>query len=204
MAAVAAFGFLNARGGNRLGLVIAGRRPARPPPGPIRPAGVLAALAVVFDAPRPERGPDPTATLDAALIGLERSTPRRGQVVVVSDFLDRGGWSRPLRRLALRHQLVAVHVTDPRELELPAVGLLSVVDPETGRRLDVQTNSETLRRRYAAAATDRYDAIRRTLVEAGGEYLHLSTDRDWLVDVARFVSDRRVRRAARVRGRALR
>jgi uncharacterized protein (DUF58 family) len=111
--------------------------------------------------------------------------------VVVSDFLDGSDWSAPLRRLALRHQLIAVHVTDPREHDLPAVGMLSVVDPETGAHLHVQTNSESLRRAYAAAASERHQLIGRSIGEAGAEYLHLSTDRDWLLDVVRFVGGRR-------------
>jgi hypothetical protein len=112
-------------------------------------------------------------------------------VVVVSDFLDATDWATPLRRLALRHQVVAVQVTDPRELVLPAVGMLEVVDTEIGTRLHVQTNSAELRERYGAAAAERQERTRRTLAEAGVEHLELSTDRDWLIDVARFVRRRR-------------
>jgi uncharacterized protein (DUF58 family) len=82
-------------------------------------------------------------------------------------------------------------VTDPREFELPDVGMLSVVDAETGQHLHVQTGSPVLRERYRAAAAERHAQIRRLLGEAGAEHLPLSTDRDWLVDVARFVGRRR-------------
>src|SRR5205823_5092360 len=112
----------------------------------------LASLAAVYDTPRRQSQPAPGADLNAALIRLERTQARRGQVVVVSDLLDRSSWSTSLRRLALRHQVIVVQVTDPRELELPAVGMLAVVDTETGRQLQVQTNSPVLRQRYAAAA----------------------------------------------------
>jgi hypothetical protein len=77
--------------------------------------------------------------------------------------------------------------------------MLGVIDPETGRRLDVQTNSPALRARFEAAAADRYEQIRSTLARSGAEHLHLSTDRDWLLDFARFVATRSARRAARVR-----
>jgi len=191
LAAVAAFGFLNIRAGNRLGVLIAGSdRIARLPARSGR-SGVLAALSVLYDCPRRESGPAPGADLSAALSQVERTQRRRGQVVVISDFLDTTDWATPLRRLALRHQVVAVQVTDPRELVLPAVGMLEVVDTETGARLHVQTNSAELRDRYAAAAADRQERTRRLLADAGAEHLELSTDRDWLVDVARFVRRRR-------------
>jgi hypothetical protein len=86
--------------------------------------------------------------------------------------------------------------------------MLSVVDVESGQRLRVQTSSPALRQRYAAAAADRQEQIRRSIAEAGGEQLVLSTDRDWLVDVVKFVGRRRTerflspagRRAGRVSG----
>jgi len=95
-----------------------------------------------------------------------------------------------LRRLCLRHQVLAVHVVDPREFELPNVGMLAVVDSETGRHLHVQTRSVALRERYRAAAAQRHLAIRQNILQAGAEHLELSTDRDWVGDVARFVNRR--------------
>jgi hypothetical protein len=94
-----------------------------------------------------------------------------------------------------------VQVSDPRELEIPAVGMLEVVDTETGARMHVQTNSAELRARFAAAVSERQDAIRRVLGEAGAENLELSTDRDWLVDVARFLRQRRRSGPAATAGR---
>jgi uncharacterized protein (DUF58 family) len=200
LAAVAAFGFLTARHGNRLGVLVAGgdhltRLPARTGRG-----ALLAALSALYDVPRARRGPGPDAHLTAALSSLERTQHRRGQVVVVSDFLDASDWQTSIRRLVWRHQVVAAHVTDPRELSLPAVGILGVVDPESGRRLHVQTNSTALRRRYEEAAAARHEQIRKMLTHAGADYFHLSTDRDWLIDFARFIGSRHVRRRAQVRG----
>ncbi|HEX3426718.1 MAG TPA: DUF58 domain-containing protein [Acidimicrobiales bacterium] len=206
LAALAAFAFLSIRAGNRLGVVIAGgdelvRLPARS-----GRTSVLAALSRVYDTPRRERGPGPRGDLRAALALVDATHRRRGQVVVVSDFLDRDDWATPLRRLTMRHQVVAVQVSDPRELEIPAVGMLDLVDAETGARLSVQTNSAQLRQRYSEAVAARQNRIRRQLAEAGIEHLELSTDRDWLVDVARFVRLRRgrgpARRATRFGGHA--
>ena len=191
LAAVAAFGFLTVRSGNRLGVLIAGGsslvwlgpRSGR--------AGLMAGLTAVYDTPRHEAGPAPSAGLGAALARVARTQRRRGQVIVVSDFLDPSDWATPLRHLCLRHQVIAVHVTDPRELELPDVGMLTVVDAETGQHLHVQTSSAGLRERYRAAAAERQREIRRLVTVAGAEHLPLSTDRDWIVDVVRFVDRRR-------------
>jgi uncharacterized protein (DUF58 family) len=200
LAAVAAFGFLSVRTGNRLGVLIAGSDRIAAYPAKSGRLALLAALSRLYDIPRQEAGPSPGADLTAALIRVERTQPKRGQVVVVSDFLDTSGWERPLRRLALRHQVIAVQVIDPRELELPAVGFLSIVDVETGRQVHIQTNSGRLRQRYAAAAADRQEHIRSSIAHAGAEFVQLSTDRDWLLDVVRFIGVRRATRRPALAG----
>lgn len=198
LAAAAAFAALTTRGGNRLGMLIAGGSEVqRIEPAATRRA-TLAALARLHDTPRRDGPPGAGADLPAALAQLERLHRRHGQAVVVSDFLDGGEWAASLRRLALRHQVVAVQVVDPRERELPAVGLLSLVDTETGRTMSVNTRSPGLRERYAEAARARQDRIARGIAAAGAEHLVLSTDRDWLTDVARFVLERRAHKATRL------
>jgi uncharacterized protein (DUF58 family) len=191
LGAAAAFGALAVRGSNRLGLLIAGtdrlvHRPAR-----AGRAAFLASLATVFDTPRQESAPPPEADLAGACRRLLVAQPRRSQVVVVSDFLGSDGWADQLRLLARRHQVIAVHVTDPRELELPSVGILAVVDTETGRQRYVQSSSPALRARYAEAAAQRHAAIGQAVARSGAEYLHLSTDRDWLTDALLFATRRK-------------
>jgi uncharacterized protein (DUF58 family) len=198
LAAAAAFGALTTRGGNRLGMLVSGGPSLeRVPPAATRRAA-LAALARLYDTPRRDGPPGDGADLHDAIAHLDRLHQRRGQVVVVSDFLTDADWGAPLCRLALRHQVVCVQVVDPREERLPAVGLLTVVDPESGRTMAVQTASSELRERYAAAAARRQEAIARTIAGAAAEHLVLRTDRDWLTDVARFVLERRTRRATRL------
>jgi uncharacterized protein (DUF58 family) len=193
LATLAAFGVLTGRSGNRLGVVIAGGEQLTHLPPRQSRAGVLAALSRVYDTPRGDVRPDAAADLAAALKWAERTQHHRGQIVVASDFLDRSGWADGLHRLALRHRVIAVHVTDPRELELAPVGMLGVVDVESGRHLHVQTNSSRLRARYAEAARTRHDGIVAAIRNTGADYLHLSTDRDWVLDLARFVTRRGVR-----------
>ena len=88
-----------------------------------------------------------------------------------------------------------MHVTDPRELELPGVGILAVVDAETGRQRYVNSASRGLRERFAAAAAARDAGIRSAIHAAGAEYLALSTARDWLTDTVAFAARRRALRS---------
>jgi len=192
LAAVACVGFLTERIGNRMGAVVV--RPDGSTRVPAR-TGRQAVLALLhtLSTRQPSDGGGAT-DLGEAMQTLLRPPRRRGLTVVVSDFLCTPGWERPLAALASRHQVLAVEVVDPRELELPDVGYLTVVDPETGARREVQTAKVALRRRYAeAAAAQRHD-IARAVRGAGANHLVLRTDRDWLRDVVRFVVDNRRRR----------
>ncbi len=96
-----------------------------------------------------------------------------------------------LNRLAGRHEVVAVEIRDPREQELEPVGTLWLVDPESGRELQVNTNDAKLRERFAAAAQAERQEVARELASAGVAHVTLSTDRDWLRDLAVFVKRRR-------------
>jgi uncharacterized protein (DUF58 family) len=196
LGAVAAFGTLCVRAGDRLGLVVAGTDALTRLPARRGRTAFLAALATVHATPRTDGPPAPGADLGSALRRLLVSQPSRSRVVVVSDFLGDSDWRERLSALARRHDVVAVHVTDPRELELPAVGILAVVDTETGQQRYVDAGSMQLRARYAAAATERHRGIAHDIERSGAAYVHLSTDRDWLTDIALFVTDRaRTRRA---------
>ncbi len=197
LAAVAAVGYLTIRGGNRIGSLVLG-----PDGSFVVPAvgGQAALHSLLLRLDRMERRDGPHADTSRLADGLVRATKvarRRGLVVVVSDFLDGREWERPLRALAARHDVLAMEVVDPRELELPSVGLLTLVDPESGRRLEVQTASQRLRDRYAEAAAEQRAEIARTIRAAGAEHLQLRTDRDWVLDLVRFVAARKRRRAGR-------
>jgi uncharacterized protein (DUF58 family) len=194
----AAVGFLTARQGNRLGTVLA--TPAgtltRPPRSGRTPLlARLHELAVYRASQASAAAPRPS--LASAMEATRRVARRRGLVVVVSDFLEPPDWERPLHALAVQHDVLAIEVVDPRELELPPVGLLMLVDPETGRRVEVQTTSARLRARYAAAAENQRAGIAASIRRAGVGHLQLRTDRDWLRDIVRFVMARRRRRAGR-------
>jgi uncharacterized protein (DUF58 family) len=191
VAGAAAIGLLTARQGNRIGAVVVGPQGLRRvPPRAGRPA-LLALLHDLVTAPAAEGGG--STDLEAALWGALRAARRRGLVAVVSDFLAPPGWERPLRALGARHDLVGIEVVDPLELALPAVGQLHLADPETGTALDVPTHDAALRARYAEAAAAQRAAIAAALRRAGATHVRLRTDRDWLVDLARAVEQRRHR-----------
>ncbi|WP_250029556.1 DUF58 domain-containing protein [Paractinoplanes maris] len=203
IAAVAAVGFLTLGNGNRLGAHLLTGEGVRRFPARGGRTALLSLLRAMMLAPRNQH----EAGLGPGIEALHRQTPRSGLVVVVSDFLDgldedglgpaAPAWEEPLRRLAARHQVLAVQVGDPREQELPDVGLLTLVDPETGRRRDVPTASRRLRERYAAAAAQQQATIAQGIKRAGAAHLPLRTDRDWVADIVRHVhSRRRLSRAA--------
>lgn len=199
LAVTAAFGILTVRSANRFGVVLAGAGAVRTLPARTGRTALMSALSNVYDSPRLPASADDG--LAAALDRLRRTQVRRGQLVVVSDFLD-DGWHAAMRAAAVRHHVIAVHVTDPRELRLPDVGMLTVVDPENGRRLHVETRSARLRERYAAAADARQARLESELRATRAEYLHLSTDRDWVLDTLRFVTGRRSRAHVAMAARA--
>jgi uncharacterized protein (DUF58 family) len=113
-------------------------------------------------------------------------------VVVVSDFRGPRDWRRPLLELAGHHDVMAVEIRDPREQELSNVGLLWLVDPETGRQLRVDTRSRRLRERFTAAAAAERAAVTRTFSSVGVRHVVLTTSGDWLRTLVVFL--RRSRR----------
>jgi uncharacterized protein (DUF58 family) len=173
---------LAVRRGGRVGLVRCGAARLATLP----PRGGRGALARLRRAAREGVAHDgaTAAPLAAALERVRRLAGAPGLVVVVSDFRE-AGWERALRSLAARHELVAVEVRDPREAELPAAGQLVVVDPETGRQLEADTSSPALRAAFAAAETARREAVATALRRATAAHVALSTDEDWLRDLAR-------------------
>jgi uncharacterized protein (DUF58 family) len=191
LAGIAAVGFLTQRTGNRIGaVVLEGEHqmtvPAR--------GGRAHVQALLHRALRAAKDDHPGASdLTGALRRLSVATRRRGLVVVVSDFLAPVGWQRPLRALATHHEVLAIEIVDPRELELPDVGVIDLVDPETGMRREVNTSSAKTRARFAEAAAAQRTEIAAHLREAGVDHLQLRTDHDWLSDLVRFVAWRRER-----------
>lgn len=201
VAVVAAVGLLADRPGNRLGVRVAAGNQLTRIPAVGGSAALRRTLRMLLSLPRRAPGEQPVTGLARAIERLDREHRRPGLRVVVSDFLDpEPDWAVPLRRLAARHEVIAVRVVDPHELELPDVGLLTLVDPETGRRHEVQTASRRIRQRYATAVAEHLARTEQAFRDAGVARLVLRTDSDWVRDVAAFAAARRrvaARRAPR-------
>jgi uncharacterized protein (DUF58 family) len=176
-----AIGHTATRRGNRLGLVAFGSddpRWRRPRQGR---RGLLLTLAALRGEPAGSGGlADALALLDG--IALQRSL-----VVIVSDFRGPFDWRQGLLRIAGRHPTLAVEIRDPREQELSDVGELRLVDPETGRHLRVDTSDRRLRERFAVAAAEERSGLVRMLSAAGVRHVALSTEGDWLRELAAFL-----------------
>jgi len=188
VAATAAVVHLTRGGGNRIGALVAtGERTIRIPArgGLLHARGLIRRVAQTPRAPEGTRG-----DLAEAIEQLRRPPRRRGLAVVISDFLGEQTWERPLRALSARHDLLAVEVIDPRDLELPEVGTVVLADPETGRQREVET-TPLLCREFAAAAAEHREKVASTLRRCGSAHLVLRTDRDWINDVVRFAVARK-------------
>jgi len=118
---------------------------------------------------------------------------RRSTLFVVSDFISEPGWVRPLALLARRHEVVAVRLLDPLELDLPDLGLLTIRDSETGEQLLVDTHDAGFRKRFARIAAQREAELRAGFARAGVDALELSTDGDLVDAVVRFTEMRKRR-----------
>ena len=119
---------------------------------------------------------------------------RRSLIFVVSDFMSAPGWQEALARLSLRHEVVAVRLYDPLEMELPDLGLVTVQDAETGEQVLVDTHDKRFRKRFAFIAEQREKALRTAFRQAGVDALELSTNDDLVDAILRF-ADLRKRRS---------
>ncbi len=184
-----ALGHLATRRGNRLGLVtFGGKEPKALPPtqGRAGLVGLLAALRGEPDAVTHQERLGATS-LGNGIARVGALARQRSLVVLVSDFRGSQDWRPPLLELAGRHDVIAVEIRDPREQELSNVGLLWLVDPETGRQLRVDTRSRRLRQRFAAAAEAERGQVARTLGATGVRHVVLSTSGDWLRVLVAFL-----------------
>jgi uncharacterized protein (DUF58 family) len=148
--------------------------------------GLLEALAR-----EPEQAQVGATSLGDALKRTAAIARQRGVLVLVSDFRGPLDWRKPLLQVMSRHDVVAVEIRDPREQELPNVGELWLVDPETGREVRVDTRSRALRDRFAQAAAEERSGVARVLSALGVPHCVLTTEGDWLRPFATFMGARR-------------
>ncbi len=181
------------RHGNRVGAVMYGQRIDRTIPAG---SGRNHLLRLIDDLVRqPSLSPTGLTDLGAFLEAAHRAIKRRSLVFVVSDFISTPGWERPLHLLASRHEVVAVRLLDPGEVELPDVGPVIVEDAETGEQLYLDTHDPGVRRRFAEAAARRQTELAGAFARAGVDGVALSTDDDLVAAIVRIAEARRRRRS---------
>jgi uncharacterized protein (DUF58 family) len=188
------------RHGNRVGALFYGDRVDTVIPARSGRRHALHILHRMLSRPKPTRSS--ATNLRDLLQTAFRVMQRRSLVFVVSDFISTPGWAEPLAHLAQRHEIVAVRLYDPLEMELPDLGLIMMRDAETGDQLFVDTHDRTFRKRFAALAEHREQDLRSAFNHAGVDALELSTSDDLVDAILRF-ADLRKRRSQLAAGGSL-
>ncbi|WKZ39642.1 MAG: DUF58 domain-containing protein [Anaerolineales bacterium] len=189
---VATLSRLLTRHGNRVGAIMFGSRiqstvPAR--------GGRMQVLRLINDLlKQPQLKQSPMTDLSMLIKGALHGIKKRSLVFIVSDFISTPGWERPLKLLAQRHEVIAIRLWDPREMQLPDVGPVVLEDAETGEQIYVDTHDKKFRQRFADAAQARETALMETFKRAGVDVLPLSTEGDLMHAIASFVMVRRQRK----------
>ncbi|WP_130865295.1 DUF58 domain-containing protein [Acidipropionibacterium timonense] len=197
IAGIATIGFLTQKMGDRFGgLIMRQDAIRRFPAGSGRTALYGLLRAMLTDPIVPDNAPG-DMTLAAGIEQLNRTERRRGMRVVVSDFLSPGdheldpavppAWERSLRRLSVRNQVLCIEVVDAAELDFPDAGELLVRDPESDFARYIDTSDPAAKARMDAAASAQRQRVATAIRRAGAGHIQLSTDRDWVSDIARFV-----------------
>jgi len=181
---VAVLARLLTRHGNRVGALLYGNSvdtvvPARG--GRVHVLNLLQRMAA-----RPAESAGGATDLRDLLLAAQRTIKRRSTLFIVSDFVSAPGWELALGHLAQRHEVTAVRLFDPLEMDLPDIGLVTMKDAETGEQIVVDTHNKRFRERFAAAAEKRETTLREALARAGVDTLELGTDDDLVDSVLRF------------------
>jgi uncharacterized protein (DUF58 family) len=172
-----------ARRSDRLGVVTFGAGPEHVTPPAGGRNGMAGLLRVLASDAREEGGG--TTSIARALRTVAASRTSAGLVTLISDFRGPLDWRADLTAVAGRHTVLAIEVVDPREGELVDVGELTLIDPETGRTLRVDTADRHLRTAFASAAAQERAAIAAEFKRLGIRHLRLTTEGSWLTALAR-------------------
>lgn len=180
------------RHGNRVGAIFYGNRVERTIPAR---GGRLQVLRLLHDLLKQPRLPSaPFTNLTPLLNAGLHAIKQRSLLFIISDFISEPGWERPLNLLSRRHEVLAIRLWDPREIELPDIGPIIMQDAETGEQLYVDTSDKKFRQRFQAAAQQREAALSEAFKRASVDALSLSTEEDLVRAIVRFARLRQQRR----------
>jgi uncharacterized protein (DUF58 family) len=180
------------RHGNRVGAVFYGSQIERTIPAR---GGRIQILRILNDLLKQPSAPSSSMTNLIPLIqGGLHAIKKRSLIFLISDFISTPGWERPLSLLNQRHEVMAVHLWDPSENELPDVGMVMLEDSETGDQILVDTHDKHFRARFTQAAQQRQAVLAQSFKTSGVDVLSLSTDEDLVRAIMRFAALRQQRR----------
>ena len=180
------------RHGNRVGAMFYGNRVEKMIPARGGRMHVLRLIHDLLNQPKLNQAPftDLTLFFETAL----RSIKRRSLIFIISDFISKPGWERPLSLLNQHHEVLAVRLWDPGEIELPDIGPIVMEDAETGEQLYVDTHDRKFRKAFQETAQKREAALKQAFKHAGVDALSLSTDEDLVRAIVRFAGSRKQHR----------
>ena len=180
------------RHGNRVGAIFYGSHIERTIPAR---GGRLQVLRLIHDLQnQPHLPRAPFTDLTPLLSGALNAIKRRALIFIISDFISEPGWERPLHLLNQRHEVIAVRLWDPREMDLPDIGVIVMEDAETGEQIYVDTHDRKFRAQFIQAAQKREAALNEAFKHAGVDVLSLATDDDLVRSIVRFAALRQQRR----------
>ena len=189
---VATLARLLTRHGNRVGAMMYGSRVQHTVPARGGRNQVLRLINDLLKQPYLSR--TPATDLAPLFKGSLNAIKKRSLVFVISDFISAPGWEKSLNLLSQRHEVIAIRLWDPREMELPDIGPIVMEDAETGEQLYVDTHDKKFRRRFQEAASQREAVLAETFKRAGVDALSLSTEEDLIRAIVRFATIRRQHR----------
>ena len=153
--------------------------------------GRMQVLRLINDMLKQPRLPQaPFTDLKLFLNGAMNTIRRRSLVFIISDFISTPGWEIPLSLLNQRHEVLAIRLWDPREVQLPDIGMVVMQDAETAEQLYVDTHDRKFRQRFYDAAQRRESALKDAFKHAGVDMLSLSTEEDMVRAIVRFAKQR--------------
>lgn len=176
------------RHGNRVGAMMFGNGIQHTVPARGGRVQVLRLVNDMLKQPRMTRAP--FTNLKPFFDGALHAIKRRSLLFVISDFISEPGWEHSLSLLSQRHEVLAIRLFDPREEELPDVGMVMMEDAETGAQLFVDTHDQSFRKRFFAAAQKREQNLNQAFKRAGVDVMSLSTEDDLVRSIVRFAKQR--------------
>ena len=189
---VTTFARLLTRHGNRVGAMFYGRGLERTIPAR---GGSCRCCALTNDLlKQPRLTGLPFTDLTPLLARRVECHPKRSLIFIISDFISVPGWEKPLSLLNQRHEVLAIRLWDPREMDLPDVGPVIMEDAETGEQMYVDTHDRKFRKAFSDLARKREEDLKSSFQRAGVDMMPLSTSDDLVRSIVRFAMLREQRR----------